>query len=149
MITYQVEQFEEVKHQIVEMAREHWREVEYYQDEIPLDIDLDKYQLMNDAGMIKIITVRNQSQLVGYIAMLIHLHPHHKNTLYAMNDMFYILPEFRKGRTGIEIFKFTEEVMRAEGVKIMLLSCKAHLDKGTIFKRLGFIPAEISYSKLL
>ena len=148
MITYQVEDFEDVKHQIAEMAFDHWKEIEHYQDEIKLDIDLETYSSMASSGILKTITVRDNHKLIGYILMLVHKHLHHKEK-FAVNDIFYIHPSHRKGYAGIKIFKFAEEVMRAEGVKLMLLSCKTHLDKGNIFKRLGFKPTEISYSKLL
>ena len=109
---------------------------------------MDSYSVIADAGILKTITARDGDKLVGYILMLIHKHFHHKEK-FAINDIFYIKPEYRKGFTGINLFKFTESIMKKEGVRIMMLSCKTHLDKGTIFKRLGFKPTEISYSKLI
>lgn len=149
MITYQVDNWDNVKNSILGMVNNHWKEIEDYQDELPIDLDLDMYHMLNQAGYLKVIIVKDKDKIIGYHILIINKCLHYKNKLMAATDMFYLNPDYRKGFNGIKLFKFTEKVMVKENVKLLLYSSKYNYNKGIIFKRLGFQPAEISYSKLI
>ncbi len=86
---------------------------------------------------------------IGYWIGYIEENPHYKGYPIAYTDIFYIDPEYRKGRTGIRLFQFVEESLRGKGLYKLILNSKLHRDVGPIFERLGFTPIETVYSKYI
>jgi hypothetical protein len=68
----------------------------------------------------------------------------------AMGDMYFLLPEFRKGLTGMNLIRFMEKSLRARGdVEKAYIGHKVKHDRGPLFERLGWTPCDVLYSKVL
>jgi hypothetical protein len=63
--------------------------------------------------------------------------------------MYFIKKEFRKGRTGIRLFKYAEDVLRSIGVNRIILHTKVHMDNSRLFEYLDYKNTDKLFSKIL
>ncbi len=142
---FQWERFAAVAHELPPLFVEHWREVERHQDTIPLAIDWDRYYAMDIQGFLRILTVRSDGRLVGYVFVILGPHLHYVTTPWANVDMFWLDPLFRQGWTGVKLFKELTRGVKAAGGKMLLVSAKNDFMDGRVIKllkRLGFTAVE-------
>jgi GNAT superfamily N-acetyltransferase len=158
LITYQVEPFDTAFEEAQELLEQHWEEIALDKHRIKLAIDKDRYKELADRGVLHIVTVRDANdqkwaydpgKLIGYHVGIINSHLHYKNDLHGFTDIFFVHPDYRKGRIGINLFKFVEKSMKERGVVKLMTAVKLHMDVGKIFEHLGWTPTERLYSKVL
>jgi GNAT superfamily N-acetyltransferase len=150
-ITYQVEDWNDYFPEVWPLWIRHYKEVALDQEYISLDPDIDRYQSYADAGQLHILSMRDQGRLVGYHTSIISSHLHYKSTLMAFVDLFYVLPEYRKGMAGVRLFREAERTLKMHGVRRIQTATKLHdgLDISRLLARLGYTHAEAAYHKLL
>ena len=117
--------------------------------EYPLDPDWDSYVALSNAGRVRTITVRNDAELIGYIVFFIQPHLHYKQCKTAFEDVYYVKPEYRKGRVGIKMFQYAESVLKGIGVNRMVLHTKVHMDNTRLLEYLKFKMTDKVFSKML
>ena len=67
-----------------------------------------------------------------------------------MQDILFLLPEFRGSTVGFRLVKFCDEQLRAEGVQVVYQHVKnAHPMLGAVLSRVGYEPVETIYAKRL
>jgi N-acetylglutamate synthase-like GNAT family acetyltransferase len=66
-----------------------------------------------------------------------------------MVDLYYLLPEHRKGITGVKLFKNAEADLKELGVKKIYTGCKLHLDHTKLFEFLGYTKSDYQFIKLI
>ena len=117
--------------------------------EFPFDPDWDAYDRMAASGYLRTITVRNDSELIGYIAFFIQPHLHYKSCKVAYEDVYYLKPEYRKGRIGIKMFQYAESALKRIGVNRIIVHTKIHLDNSRLLEYLGYSWTDKVFSKVL
>jgi GNAT superfamily N-acetyltransferase len=117
--------------------------------EYSLDPDWDSYVALSNAGRVRTITVRNDAELIGYIVFFIQPHLHYKQCKTAFEDVYYVKPEYRKGRVGIKMFQYAESVLKGIGVNRMVLHTKVHMDNTRLLEYLKFKMTDKVFSKML
>jgi len=117
--------------------------------EFPFDPDWDAYDRMAASGFLRTITVRNDSELIGYIAFFIQPHLHYKSCKVAYEDVYYLKPEYRKGRIGIKMFQYAESALKRIGVNRIIVHTKIHLDNSRLLEYLGYNWTDKVFSKVL
>ena len=147
--TYQTEDYSKVKDELAVMFPRHWDEIALNKDKIKLNIDWEVYDRAHSSGKLVIITARDGVKLIGYWVGFLVENPHYKGYRIAQTDIFYILPESRRGRVGINLFRFLEDEMRARGVVKIITNSKLHRDVGPLFVHLGYNPVETVYTKYI
>jgi GNAT superfamily N-acetyltransferase len=131
-----------------ELFPAHYEELCVTKD-FPLVPDYDKYKQMCDLGMLKAVTVSAGDELIGYIIFIIQPHLHYKTCITAFEDIYYVKPEYRKGRIGIRLFQYAEKVLREAGVNRIIMHTKIHLDNSKLFEYLGYKHSDKIYTKIL
>jgi len=144
---FNVEDLIQIKDEIYPLLEENKKEVCVFGEDIPLDPDWSKYEVLNKAGILHTLTARSKGRLVGYYLAVVTRHLHY-NFLMSDNDVLYMAPEAR-GILAVEFFKFVENYMREFGVKIMSFSIKPHVDFRGMAEYLGFNLMEYIYMKRL
>ena len=148
MITYKPEKIVDIIPELKSIVGLHWSEIGAFdRDNVPLDVDWDKYVAMEEVGVVKMLTVRSDGCLIGYYIAFVTFHPHYKQTLFADCDIMFLLPSYRKGFTGYKLIKKAEEYLFSIGVQINILSTKANKDLAKLTERLGYKPLDIKYYK--
>lgn len=132
------------------LLERHWREVALCDAFGPVDIDLDAYRRAEDADMLRIYTARDQDgKLVGYAAYFVMPNFHYQSKLVAEADVFFLLPEERRGLAGLRLLRFADAELRKGGVNIIAQKVKTAHDCGSLFKRMGYVHAENVWMKVV
>jgi len=143
----QREHFSDIIVEAEPLLRQHWREVAWEQEKIPLDIDYQTYDMLDKAGMFHCFSSRVGGVLVGYSAYFMRPNPHYKSTMWAANDVIFMLPEHRGH--GRYLMTFAEEELRALGANVISYHVKVALDWGVALKRRGYTHLDNIWVKYL
>ena len=149
-LAFQVEQWSDALPELRSMFSMLWDDVAVDKDRFVAICDETKYAQCEAAGLLHLVTARSEGLLVGYFCMLVNPNPHYFGAgLMAFTDMYFLLPQFRKGNAGVKLFSFMEETLRAKGVVKAYTSHKLHRDRSTMLEGLGWKPTDQIYSKVL
>ena len=148
-VTFHVEDWSDCVEEIARHWTRHWQEVALHQEAIPLDPDFDEYQRLADAGQLHVTVARQRGACVGYAVLVVRRHLHYRTSLTGFFDLYYVAPEFRRGWTGVNLFRHVEAAMRRRGVARLFTGTKVSLDMSRIFERLGYDESERLHTKLL
>lgn len=127
----------------------HYRELALDQDIIPLSVDWESYQRLEDAEVLFFATLRDEGALVGYYIGFVSPHLHYSTCKMCATDIFYVLPQYRLNGGGSVLFDQTERELIALGVKKWVVSYKDHLHAGAFLERHGLRLIEHVHSKTL
>lgn len=148
-MNYQQEFLATVEKDIRPLLERHWNDIAVNKDKIKLNPDWDAYHSLEQDGMLKIFTAREQGELVGYFVVIVHRNLHYKDHLFASNDVIFLHPDHRKGRTGIKLIQFSEKCLREDGVSVLAINTKVHKPFDKLMQFLGFSLVERIYSKYI
>lgn len=127
----------------------HYEELTLHKEHIKLNPDFARYKTLADAGIVKIITARDQGHLVGYSIWIVNTNLHYQDAKMANNDVLFLHPDYRKGRTGIKLIKESERILKDQGVIKILWHIKHAKDFRNILYRLGYADEDIIVGKIL
>jgi GNAT superfamily N-acetyltransferase len=137
-----------VREEILPLLHAHWAEVAHYAD-MPLNPNWPWYEASEAAGQLRIFTARDGETLIGYAIYVIGPGLHYRDFTYANQDILFVLPEYRRGFTGRELLRFTEQALRADGVHLVLQHVKVAHDFGPLLRREGYEPIDTIWGKRL
>jgi hypothetical protein len=147
-VKYAVEDFGDFIEEFKQIIPAHYDELCVAKD-FPLDPNWEAYGRVYVAGMLKCITARTEDELVGYALFIVQPHIHYKTCKTAFEDVYFLKKEHRLGRTGIRLFQFAEEALRADGVNRVIMHTKIHVDNSRLFEYLGYKYTDKLYTKIL
>jgi GNAT superfamily N-acetyltransferase len=148
-ITYRQESLISYKDDATLLLELHWEEIALNKDAIKLNPDWDTYFELEDKGILKIFTAREEGKLVGYFVVICRHHLHYKDHLFAFNDVLYLQKEYRKGFTGAKLMKFAEKCLKEDGISVLVVNTKRHKPFDILLSWLGYKHVENVYTKLL
>lgn len=149
-ITMQVEKMTTCLDDIKPLFHDHWLEIAGNKDTIPLDPDFDRYQILEDQEMLRIFTVRDEGKLVGYFISFIAPNLHYKTTIYALNDVLYVDPDYRAGTVAYRMFNGAMKDLKDNcNVDMLVIHMKVKFEFRKLLKSLGFTRVEENWERLL
>lgn len=149
MIRFAVETWAEFYPDAKGLMPIHWAEIALNRDKFELAIDEPCYQDLDARQKLLIITARDQAKLVGYYLAFLVPHPHYCTSgMFAMTDIYYLLPQYRKGGAGLQLLLFVERIFRERKVTKGYISHKVHQDHQQLFELLGWELADKCYIKV-
>jgi len=155
VIAFQLEAWPDVAEEIKALALLQYEEIALDREAIPYDPDWNYYSQAHAIGRLKVVTVRHSitypvGRLVGWYGALVMPHPHYRSTLFAFQDLCYLLPEYRRGTTAARLFVEAEHMLRAAGVKCAISISKDHMPgAAALLDRLGWRRVGVMHTKLL
>jgi hypothetical protein len=144
-----------IARELAPLFKRHWQELGRDKQDVILDPDWDAFMAHSIAGRLRILTARAGEHLVGYIFFMIGPHLHYKSTLHATADMYWLDPKYRRGWTGIKMFRaYDDELRRLNVVRSfigenLLFKGKRGRMMRVILKRFGYRPADVMYRKIM
>ena len=66
MIEFKEEGYDDVINEILPLLEGHWQEIALNQDTIKLNPDYEQYKVLFKAGAMRMVTAREDGELVGY-----------------------------------------------------------------------------------
>jgi GNAT superfamily N-acetyltransferase len=151
-LTTQVEKFVDIVRELPPLFEQHYHEIARDQDKIPLDPDWDRYFQLELTGWLVVTTARAGKDLVGYIFNLAGGHLHYRSTPHAEIEMFWLDPAYRGSSFALRWFRENEAALKKLGAKKIAVATKNGYKGGRvglIFKRLGYLPIETTWAKVL
>lgn len=149
-ISFQVEKWSDALPELRQLFLLLWSDVAVDKDRFVAKCDEEKYAALEKLNMLCLVTARDAGALIGYYLVFITPNGHyHGAGLMAFTDMFYLLPQFRRGNIGLRLFTFAEKVWREKGCVKAYSSNKLHRSRPGIFKALGWKATDMIYSKVL
>lgn len=131
-IQYRITNAKECFDRITKLFDEHYNEVEILKD-LQLNPDYYIYFEADKKNLVKVVLCEDNNELIGYIVFFVGPNLHYKDCLLATEDIYYLKPEYRKGRTGIKMFQFAEKYLKSIGINMIKYSTKTHLDNSRLF----------------
>jgi len=148
MIKYEDADFFKVFPELEAIFPEHYEELSVMK-KYPLELNYDKWNAYKNANMIRCITCRKDEELIGYIVFFVFQHLYHKSCKTAIEDIYFLKKQYRKGRTGIKMFQYAEQVLKDSGVNFVVLHTKVKSDNSKLFEYLGYEYTDKAFSKML
>ena len=117
-MVFQVERLCDIIPEIHPLHEAHFEETEKHRLGFGLHMDYDLLCGYERNGTLVQFTCRDveTGRLVGNIRMFVQTSIH-TGTLYASEDTYYVLPEFRKGFAALRFWQFMEDALKAIGVR--------------------------------
>jgi GNAT superfamily N-acetyltransferase len=108
------------------------------------------YAQMDANGFVHVIVGRSEGKIVGWYVMTIIVNGHYADAgLMAFTDMYFVMPEFRKGNAGLRLFQTAIDYAKGRGCVKFYTSHKLHRDRSSMMKLLGFKATDMIYSRVL
>ena len=148
-ISYQLESFTYCTPELKEFAPLHWAELGVTKDDVPVDVGWARYTELEQKGALHTMTVRDSGKLIGYHITFVTPHYHYDSTLHGMVDLYYVLPEYRKQKVGVQLFIEAEKSLRELGVVRIVTGTKVHLDNSKLFLALGYEHTDLQFVKVI
>lgn len=148
MITYEVGNAKECFNEIQRLFQDHYEEISLLKD-YELKPDYARYFSIHEKDMLQVILCKDDNKIVGYIVFFICKHLHYIDCVLATEDIYYLKPEYRKGRTAIKMFKFAEQYLKSLNVDMIKYGTKIHSDNTSLFEYMGYSFTEKVYTKML
>lgn len=145
-IVFGVEKIADIKEELKPLLVLHFAEVENHLD-IPLDVDFETYERLNDLQSLICFTARKNNKLIGYNSFFISKSMHSKNSLQAFQDAVYIHKDYRG--FGRSFFKYSDGVLKNNNVQVCYHSVKAHKNYGKMLEEIGYSIEDYIYMKRL
>jgi GNAT superfamily N-acetyltransferase len=149
-VTFQKEPFWQALHDAEALLPRHFEEIA--EDKAingAPDPDIAHYAALSERGALHTLTARDDGRLVGYYVAIVTNNKHYRTVINGLGDLHYLLPEYRKGRVGIQLLIEAERMMREAGAMVGITKVKLAHDHGPILERLGWRPFERVYAKVL
>lgn len=153
---FQWELFSAIVRELPPLFKAHYNEIALNKD-IPLEPDFDRYLACETARILHILTARrtDNGRLVGYVFGMIGPHLHYASSTWCLVDMYWLAPEFRKGWSGVRMFKAFEAGAVQLGAKVIMVTEKTHFagthphgrNTGALFDYLRYDVVETVHSK--
>lgn len=148
-LTFQRESYSTIACEFPLLYKRHFDEIAHDKAAIPLAPDWDQYVALDRSGCLFVVTARDKDGvLVGYYFATVMRGLHNRLSTMAKTDMFYLLPEHRKGTNGFSLLRKVEALLWQAGADKIIIQTKLAHDCGTLFRRLGFEPIETVYTKV-
>lgn len=139
---------EKVIDELLPLFEGHYLEIAHYQD-IVLAPDRDFYLNAERLGLLRLFTVREFSEIMGYAVFMVNKNPHYKFSLQASQDILYLAPKVRGGMNGYRFIKWCDEQLKNEGVQVVYQHVKKKHDFGPLLERMGYRAVDTIYGRRL
>lgn len=149
MISYQQETLYSIVDEVQHLLLMHYQELARNRDRIALAPMWDRYAVLEQVGAFVAYTARHDGVLVGYSAFFINQHMHYSALTVASNDVLFLHPDFRTGRTGIGLIRFCERELVAKlGNFKLTWHAKLSNHLANMLERMGYATEEVVLAKL-
>ncbi len=142
MVTYQSEAIYQVLPDILPLLDMNHAEAQKESYGTELDPDWEQYRQMETLGLLKIFTARDDEKIVGYDIFIVGPHRHAVGSRIAINDMTYVLPEYR-GFTAIMLIKKSDKALSEMGCSGIVRHSQCNTQVHELLWKIGYTPGEI------
>lgn len=107
-----------------------------------------RYETMEAVGAYKLFTARVAGRIVGYSGHFVMPHAFLPDTVWGVQDMIYMLPEYR-GRPAARFLVWADLELQSIGVRVIMRTVNKRLDWSRILAKMGYVAEETGYMKVV
>lgn len=127
---------------------QHWQEIALHKELMVLDPHWERYEALDDAGVLLLLGAWVGDQMVGYSLNFVTEHLHYSGLTYSQNDVLFVAPTHRG--IGKQLIAETERMAKERGAKMQLW----HAKEGSTLDRMlkhseHYGVQDITYSRIL
>lgn len=149
MVKYQQEFLGGVRGEVETLIQDHYDEVYPARSVLDWDMDWDAYEKLEEIGLLKIFTAREEKTLVGYLWVLISPNLHVKGNLVAHDDGLFVSKPHRGSSVAKRLLGFAEKCLKDDGFKVFYVSGTTEKPIDALMLRLGYSAVETKFQKVL
>jgi L-amino acid N-acyltransferase YncA len=97
-----------------------------------------EYAALEAMNRYAVFTAREDGRLVGYAGFHIIRHLHDRDFTLAQNDVFYLLPEHRRGVTALRYLRYCTDQCKVLPVHQVVFFCSKGNNLAPILHRIGY-----------
>lgn len=112
----------------------------------PYNPDEERYRDFALADGLFIVCVRQEGELVGFAVMYV-FRSMHDQSLQAQEDVFYLLPEHRRGWTAARLLRAVEDEVRRRGCVEVNMQANSTFPAGFILSARDYAITSSNYRK--
>lgn len=147
---FAVERFHDVYAELLPLLHRHYEEISLHKRQgFDLNPNVAMYRAAEDAGQLMMMIGRLEGQIVAYFVAFVRPSIHYLDCLEAAGDIFYCSPDKRGMMIGLALFEAAEAEFKRRGVKCIMAGEKIEYPASALFKRRGFEPIEVKWTKWL
>lgn len=146
---FQLEKFSNIFDEALSLFKDHHLEVGNYFEDIDFNPDVETYIHLDEAGKLRVFTVRESSDgpLIGYCIHHVFKHLHFRESKQSVQDALYIVKQHRgKGR---EFISWVDDQLKSEGVDAVYHYVSINHDYSKALIGLGYRKVETTYLRRL
>lgn len=132
---------------------QHLEEVPFGDFQLELDLVDEVYNYSEETGYMRCYAAFVDGTYAGYVIVAASEMLHHRGTLQAVTDSFYILPEYRSAGVFQALIKYTEQNLKKNNVRFLTIGLNPNMPHRNKVEyklsELGYITTEISVTKEL
>lgn len=146
---YQQEFLDDVRGEVEALIQDHYDEVYPVRDVFDWDMDWDSYEKLEEHGLLKIFTARDNGELAGYLWVLITPNLHSKGSVLACDDGLFVVKGYRGKSVAKDLIQFTETCLKEDGVKVFHVVGTTEKPIDVLMQRMGYTAIETKFQKVL
>jgi hypothetical protein len=128
------------------VASQHWHETEGFRRGEVFSPSFERYIQCEKIGFFVMFTARDGEKLAGYAGMYI-TQSMHSQSVISVEDQWFLLPEYRRGRNALAFVKYVEAELAERGVTAIQMSAKISNGIGRILEYLDYSPVSTVFFK--
>lgn len=128
------------------LTKSHFIEVAQFKD-LEVDPDYEQYITLSGMGILKLFTLRNGRELIGYCIFCVSNSLHFKKEVIATQNALYITPKMRG--MGHKFLAYCDQRLEEMGVSKIFHHVTPLLDFGPILNYIGYEKGNQIYVKNL
>jgi GNAT superfamily N-acetyltransferase len=137
-VTYQKELFFTLMPELPDLFMQEYEEMVEDKVFYKLNPAWNKYVELEINHSLHVMAARADGKLIGFFFNFICHHLHYADLRCATVDTFYLLPEFRQGRIGLNLFVENEKMLKELGVQEITVAIPAQEMLDKVMKRLKY-----------
>ena len=150
MIRFAIEPLADCSGEIAGLWQRHYDEMGEDKPDVPFAPDWQRYVALQEMGKLVLIGARDDDgAMVGYLMAILDTHLHFSTTLFALVDVYYIVPERRGARTALRLLKFADDIFYRLGAKVVMSHAWHRGSQARLLKSLGYSGIELIMKKVL
>ena len=138
-----------VRGEIEALVQDHYDEVHPAGKVFDWNMDWDSYEKIEEHGLLRIFTARQDSELAGYLCVLITPNLHSKGSAVACDDGFFVAKSHRGKPIAKNLIRFAETCLKEDGLKVFYIVGTTEKPIDALMLRMGYTAIETKFQKVL
>lgn len=147
---FQQERFSKFFDEAIDLFRSHHEEVGDYfsnDDDILFDPNVEAFIKLDQSGMLRVYTIRDDGELIGYCIHHVYKHLHYRNSLQSVQDALFIAKKHRG--IGREFISWVDDQLKSEGIDAVYQYVSVNHDYSRTLIGLGYRKIEETFLRRL